>query len=445
MENSNTTPLPNNPAPPPSQGVAVIPDQPTAGESRAVKLLRKVATATAAPKPVEAPPVAAKPVDVPPPPAPPKAPTPPLTQPGEIELDLGEPKAADASTPPPAPPTDALMSDDDIDATTEVKGENFMRLRRKLKATVIERKELASKVDELSKKVTDYETGLVAPEEVTTLRNRVAELEVYERVHNFKSSPAYQTNFVEPMAMAKSEFDERAVAYGFEPEQLEHILGIESEVELNKALLRTVGEIGALEMKSAVKKIRDIRNRSAQALKDPAKVEAELQDQHRSIMEIRNARKGELMANNAKNSWVNSLLSVREAGEFPELAFIEGNSEHNEKVAKPLLQRAAAEYSRLVRDITKSVQDSVPLPTDALYAIANMVQRAYTASVASYERQQLKDELARVRRTIAENNAIDRPGASGMNIGGAGGAPVPARNGGVLGAARRSLAKVTGG
>lgn len=406
-------------------------------ESRAMKALRRVQGVTA-PTPPATPVESVQPAAVP---------TTPVqtSQPDSGELSLDIP-VDEKSLPNNI--QSQVINDEEIDALNDPKGENFMKLRKKLKATVKVRQELETEAENLRKKVTDYESGLAAPEQIQTMQTRIRELETFEQLHNFKSSPAYRTQITEPLNAAKSSFEDLAVNYGVEPEMVEQALSIDDEKQVNQLIARHFSDpISQLEAKEAIKKIKNIRRQASEADKNPGALAAELENRHAAQEKIVRARKNEVISNTAKGEWLNSLVNARNSQEFPELSFIEGNTEHNEKVARPLLTRSAAEYSKIVKDITESIHTGNPLPPTAMYALANMVQRAYAATLAASERERLLDQIEDLQSSSARNNAMDRPGANGINIGGAGGAPTGSdrQGGGAKGAARRVLDRVTSG
>lgn len=384
-------------------------------ESVAMRALKRAqgmpppSDAPATPAPAQ-PPVAAKP-EAKPAPVVQEAVIPP------VQETIKEPAAQEGAEEyevNPQKPVETILAEEEIDAITDPQPENFMKLRKNLKTTIKLKKTLETELEETKKRLIEYETGIAAPEQLTKMQQRIQELEVFEQVHNFKGSPAYKENFIKPIEEQRTKFLELSEDYNLPETFLDQAASIENKAELNRFLSTHLDQVAALEVKSIVENIKKVRTKAVEAEKNPQVTMAHLEQQQKRLEEAREQQRAESIKNSSKNGWIGSLMQLRETGEFPELKFIEGNSEHNEKIARPLIQKAASEYSKVVKLL--SDHGIKQLPYEVSYALANMVQRAYVSSIAAAQRAHLVEELETTKKLIQTRQNIDRPGANGVGV-----------------------------
>lgn len=389
-------------------------------ESVAARALRRAqamdaqqapAPTQAAPTPASAPAPAPAPTQAAPAQAAAPAPAPTQAAPASTQTVKDDAEEYDINPQKQAEP---LLAEEEVDTITDPQPENFMKLRKNLKSTIKIKKTLETELEETKKRLVEYETGIAAPEQITKMQQRIQELEVFEQVHNFKGSPAYKENFIKPIEEQKAKFLEVSEDYNLPETFLDQAVNIENKAELNRFLSTHLDQVAALEVKSIVENIKKVRTKAVEAEKNPQVTMSHLEQQQRRLEEIREQQRAESIKNSSKNGWISSLMQLRETGEFPELKFVDGNSEHNEKVARPLIQKAASEYSKVVKML--SDHGIKQLPYEVSYALANMVQRAYVSSIAAAQRAQLVEELETTKKLIQTRQNIDRPGANGVGV-----------------------------
>ncbi len=306
--------------------------------------------------------------------------------------------------------------DDEVDSIIDPKGttaENFKKLRTKLKSLNTRTKELETELQTKSERLQEFETGSIVPEEHKKLLERVSQLEPYEKLYNLKASPAYVESFTKPLDQEISKLREIGQEYGADERILKAALDAKTRPEQNAILARYFDEVGALEVKAIISNIKNIQSKAAEAEKEPEKALATLHDSNKAIVEERKARSREAIGNVSKDAWVDSLVGLRTENMFPEISFREGDTEHNDKIAKPILTKASIEYGKLINALANHGLET--LPKDIASALARMVTLAHVSAIASNDRNNLRVELANIQNRITHRNTINRPGINGVN------------------------------
>jgi len=381
-------------------------------QSRAAALLNRVQEANKAGVPV-------------PPPAPePQIPATIQSSPEpkeEFPVNPETPKAAaPISTQPPEyvpdDPTDELEST--LDPKEKPEGQ-FKKLRTKYQTAAKELREKTVELENIRKKVKDYDEGLsVAPVTQQQLA-RIAELEKYETLYNFKGSPVYQEKFTAPLQAEHSKLAEIANEYNINEETVRAALNASSSADTNRILSQAFGdEVGALEAKSIIRNIKKIQTDAMEAEKEPAQALARMQEDSNRIAAEQRRQANDVIANTARSGWSESLVALREDPRFPELTFQEGNSEHNEKYVRPILTKAGQEYGKIVRALAENGLKQ--MPKDLSFALAKMTQLAHQSAVAAVERDALKARVVELETRLHGRNGIDRPSVN-STAGGPGG------------------------
>jgi len=390
-------------------------DKPVATPSRAAQLLKRVAGST------EAVPVQPKPTE------PKQEMTPPASVPSEPvveDYDINpkkEVKPVEVETPKDTIPKEYLPDDptDEIDQLMDPKGttgENFKKLRTKLKAVNSEKNQFKTELENLRQKVADYETGLAVPEITAEQTRRIEELEIYEKLYNFKASPVYKKNFVEPITQEQTKLAELANEYGVGVEVLNAAFAATTTAETNRILSQHfTDDVGALEAKSIIKNIKKIQSDALEAEKEPAQSLARMQQENDRILAEQRAKANDSIVHTSKEGWSESLLTLREDTRFPEIVYREGDSEHNDKYVRPILTRAGQEYGKFVRVLAE--HGLTELPKEVSIALARMTKLAHLSAVKAVENEHLRNRVAELESKLTTKHSVNRPGVNGTGGG----------------------------
>lgn len=378
-------------------------------QSRAAALLNRVQEANKAGVPV-------------PPPSPVQAPEPQFPETissapeakEEFPVNPETPKAPAVATPPQNPEYVPEDPTDEIEAALDPKEKpegQFKKLRTKYQTAAKELRERTVELDNLKKKIKDYDEGVsVAPVTQQQLA-RIAELEKYETLYNFKGSPVYREKFTAPLQSEHAKLSEIAKEYNINEETVRAALNAGSSADTNRILSQAFGdEVGALEAKSIIRNIKKIQSEAMEAEREPAQALARMQEDSDRIAAEQRRQANDVIANTARSGWSESLVTLREDPRFPELSFQEGNSEHNEKYVRPILTKAGQEYGKIVRALAENGLKQ--MPKDLSFALAKMTQLAHQSAVASVERDALKARVMELEGRLHITNGINRPGVN---------------------------------
>lgn len=305
---------------------------------------------------------------------------------------------------------------DEIDEISEdpVK-ENYLKLRTKAKETTKALREITAQKAKADEELEKYRTGEVVPELLLEKENRIAELTKYEKLHNLKASDEYREKFVEPVSRNVEKLKQIFKDYGVPPEELDsainHTLSIENKADLNAFLSENFDSIGASEAKDVVLNIKTTQNEARAAEQEPNAVLERLQEESRTIREAKDVQRVAKITEVAKDSWVESLLDIRQEGKITELIRKESDPAFNQKFVDPILQHSANEYGRLVTELAK--QGLTDMSKDLAKGLANMVLRATAQGVAFEARDAALQQLEEVESSASRVNQLFRPQVGG--------------------------------
>jgi len=331
-----------------------------------------------------------------------------------VQTEESDVPQSEVPAPSPVEPVKVSVESDDTDIEFNKDNNipaNFHRLRTKLKAVTNEKKELLSKVQQLSeadKRLKEYETGVAVPTVITEKENRIRELEMYERLHNFKASPLYREKYGAPIQENRQKLVALAAEYNVPEEVIDHALNADTTTALNRVLSSAFNDdLAAVEAKGIIKDIRKIQAEAQEAEKEPARAIERLTEEHARIQSerLRSAREG--IVNKSKEAWVEALDLAKADNKYPELVYREGDSNHNDTVVRPVITKAAEEYSRLVKTLAEN--GLTELPKDVGLALSRMTQLAYQAAVAAEERSRLASRVAELEGLLNKTHKINRP------------------------------------
>lgn len=315
-------------------------------------------------------------------------------------------KQADPAAAPESELEDPLFAD-----VADTTAENFKKLRTKAKEVTKKAKELESENSTLKSKLTEYETGTVVPEVLQAKETEIQRLSYYEKLVNFKGSKEYQEKFVKPVTELQTRLGEIAKDYEVPEETIQEALTISNRAELNRFLTDHFDEVGALEVKDLVGKIKSIQTEAFEAEKAPSDTLARMQSESATIYEQQRSQRVGTVVNTARGAWVETLQSIQAEANIPELTTLSNNTEHNEKVVKPIRVAAATEYGKIVKMLAESGLEQ--LPNDLAKALAKSVLLAHASATAIASRGHTAKELQTIATNIKRETSYERPAIGG--------------------------------
>lgn len=368
---------------------------------------------------------------------------------GDYDLNPPQPEETKETVEPKkeATPADFVPEDptDEIDALFDPKdpaGANFKKLRTKLKSLNSEHKKNVEELSTLRKKVTDYESGIEVPEVTKGQLKRIQELEVYEKLYNFKGSAVYQEKFAKPIQEDQEKLALIAKEHNVSTDVVNAAILADTTVKENQIISEHFkDDLSRLEVKSLIKSLKKTQDAALEAEKEPAKSLARMQQENDAILAEKRSKANEGIVYASKGAWTESLVELRKDSRFPEITFREGDSEHNERFVKPILTKAAQEYGRIVRTLAQ--HGLTELPVDVAMALARMTQLAHQSAAIGYDRDQKSARVHELETLMRQKGMIHRPGVN--STAGSNTAPVtPTTAVGPENAGRKVLSRVMG-
>lgn len=339
-------------------------------------------------------------------------------------------------------------NDEEVSPEVEVKFDEVAKkllktLRAKLKYANTGYRKSSEELETLRKFKTEVDTGLITPEVTQAQANRIAELEKYESLHNFKGTESYRERFVKPIAEASDKLVSLAKEYGVSDGVLQQAINSDGAA-LDDILSRNFkNTLSAMEAKNLVRDIKSTQAAAIEAEKEPTKMMARMQKEDDEILASRRAKANDVIVHTSKDAWIESLTGLREDKRFSEITFREGDTEHNEKFVKPILQKAAQEYGRTIRILAEHGLSE--LPKELAVKFARSDQLAHYSAVLLNQRDAAQSRVAELENLIKTKTHLNRPGINGgINGTTTSSAPANGRHGvGPENAARNVLARVT--
>lgn len=352
----------------------------------------------------------------------------PGTTPASSDEDLYNPELEATKQPQPdKQPTqenkkDAAAPDileEEFPEEPSAQATRFKQFRTKLKEITKSLKEKEEKLEVLQKQVADYETGTVVPEVIQQKEGKIAELEKYKYIVDFKASPDYDEKFVKPLEQLDSKLSEIAADYEIPKEVIEDALKTTNRAELNRFLSSHFDDVGALEVKQIVTKMKDIHEQAREFEKEPLKALAQLKEENRRVNEVREYQRKTSIANTSKEAWGEVLSGIRQEGKIQELIIKDSDTQHNDSYVKPILTAAATEYAKII----KSIADlgAKELPKREAMAIAKAFLLAHASAVSLQTRNDAVNYANTLEKNVARTTRYIRPtlGSSSANNGSA--------------------------
>lgn len=260
-----------------------------------------------------------------------------------------------------------------------------------------------------------YRTGEAIPEKVKQHEERIAELEHYEQLHAFKSSKAYRKKFTEPLSSLTEQARKVAADYGVDPQVLDQALNIDNKKDQNAFLRKHFDDVGTLEARDVLVKIRDLAaemdEAEANSKESLVKVENDIRLQDQREAEDRINR----LTNVTRSGWMDAIRDLKSSEEFPELSIKENNEEHN-KIAKPIIENASRELVSFLKILGEA--GITDLPPEAAKVLAKRFLLSQAASVIAQSRSQHYQRAEELLKTSARTSQYVRPPVGGGPVNG---------------------------
>lgn len=324
------------------------------------------------------------------------------------EVKIAEPEEETEEESEPVDEVEALIA----------KGpkESIKNLRERSKELKKLLDEKEATLSQLQGEVERFRSGDGIPEEIKEqYEGRIKQLEQYERLHALKLSREYQTKFIEPGKKLKAEAEQIAKEYGVQPEIFNKALQIDNKRELNSYLRNYFDDVGALEARDIVQKIKELKTEAARAEQEPgealSRIQQEVQAREQQEAQARISR----IVNTAKTGWQHSLTELTSSGEYPEL-MIKPNDENHNKVVRPIVESAAQEYGKFIKLLGEAgIKD---LPEEATKILAKRFQLSQAASVMAASRASHYSRAEELLNETRKRESLTRPPIGASSDGG---------------------------
>lgn len=258
------------------------------------------------------------------------------------------------------------------------------------------------------------EAGEEVPESLKARLERAQTLEKYEKLHALKLSPEYEESRIRPLAEANQEAILLAQEYNIDPAIVEKAKSLKGDKRaLNDLLERNLGITGASEMKTLLNKAQKIEAEIQKDQENPGNVLSDLIQDRKRTTEAQDRARRESIIQNTRGGWADA-IAENQSKQIPELMLREGQEEHN-AIVKPLIERAASEYGKLIKVLAEEggVKEISPRVAKIL---AERFQLSEAALVAVQQRNQYWNELQEYKKGAKRENRIIRPPVGGSAV-----------------------------
>lgn len=289
--------------------------------------------------------------------------------------------------------------------------ENIKNIRKSLNETKAKLHEKELELQKVVEERDKYRTGEVLPDKVKELETQVQTLSKFQALVDLETSPEYQETYVKPLNELNQKILSIAKDYEIPDEVINQALTINNQRDLNEFLLEHFDAAGVLEVKTLINQTKNIQTQAEQAKKAPKEALNKLIAEGIQVKEQTIKQQKGVIAVKAKDAWFKSLEKIRADGSIPELIITGTNTEHDEKVAKPIVQAAATEYGKIVMKLAEAGLSNL---TDELSdAIANMVLLAHASAVSIEQRNEAIRRYNEVESNSRRETSYTRPPLGG--------------------------------
>lgn len=294
--------------------------------------------------------------------------------------------------------------------------ENFKRLKAKYKET----KQLAEahnrELEETRGKLKKYETGEILPDALKEQQNRIARLEKFEKIYDLESSPEYHKK-TQKLSEVKGKLGQYAEEYGIPVNELEKTLDM-GVAEKNRFLSEHFDEFGGMEVNRLLEEAKSVKTWMSEAKKEPESVLSQLIKDGEAARAAEVAASKQRISTKTTNSWERSLHRIKQDGWAPELIYRDNDSEHNEKIVKPILSKAAEEHGKIISALAEAGLSD--LSDELSDALAKQTLLAHASAVAIETRNAAIKAYNELEENTKRTNGFIRPSVGGHFGGGSG-------------------------
>lgn len=323
------------------------------------------------------------------------------------ETKSSEPVTTPAVTEEKSVETPEVIQTDSPKSITE----NFKNIRKSLNETKTKLQEREEALAKAQATLDKYEKGEELPPSAKELKDKVEKLSHYQQIVELETSDEFQNTYVKPLTTIQTKLTNIAKDYEIPENVIDQMLGMESQRELNSFLSDHFDNVGAMEVKSLINETNELRRQAEAAKKAPKEALNRLVEEAQVAKITTFKRQVEQIHSKATGAWERSLTRLRASGTTPELTYKDNDSEHNEKIVKPLVETAAKEYGKMV---TKLVESGLTkLPDDLSDAMANMCLLAHASAVSISQRNEAIRRYNEVDRNSRRETSYSRPPIGG--------------------------------
>lgn len=259
---------------------------------------------------------------------------------------------------------------------------NLKQMRKNYNETKQQLEERNALLEAAQAELQKYKTGEIVPETVQELQERIADLEEFEQLHNFRMSKEYRNKFLNPLNAKSEKARQLATNYNVDPAVLDAAMQQPKGRERNAFLKKHFDDIGALEAKNILDEIESLRTEAQEAELEPGRHLQMLRQESEMNEATQEAERLERIKSNTRGGWLEGLNELRNTGEYPMLSLKEGDENHN-KMAKPILEEASKEFGKFIRLLGEKGMKEIPAPVAKILAQRFLLSQLAPLSAAS--------------------------------------------------------------
>lgn len=312
-----------------------------------------------------------------------------------------------------APPSDGI----EIEPVKKKKSkeENLKGLRNALSAERDRSKSLETELEETKRKLESVDDVDQLKAELAASKERIGELEKYEKLVGVKQSKEYREKYVDGIQSLLDEVSEIAKDYEVPNSVLKQAVAQSSRRQLNELLGEHFDAVAVGDVRPIILKIQKLLQEKKSIDDGPIEAEEQLLKAGEEKEKIAQEKARKSIQNTVQDEWANSLvLYTGEDSGVDILKEVPGDNEHN-KTRAELINKAATEYGgALSKLVTRGLRE---LPADVAQEFASRFQLAEVAKHLLAERAALQERLDDLEDKFKKQKAYNRPMSAGSAAG----------------------------
>lgn len=295
------------------------------------------------------------------------------------------------------------------------KAKSIKQLKSHLNTARAREAQLRTKAETLEKEVQRLSGFQERMEEHEKLKERVAQLETYEKIFDVHNNPEFQEKYVAGAESVSTQAGEIAKSYGVaDPAFIAAAVRIRDRRELNKFLhTHLKDELGVQDVRPYVFHLQALEDERVQLEKSPEQAREILSKMYREGEDRRVAQVSKTIHERSGTAW-NQILGYYSTGETAIDAFKDkpGDPEHTER-RSTVFNRANQEYVKVMGAFAGLGLKDLPAPI--AHTLAARFQLSEWAGEFNAENQSLKLQVAVLTKQLADKNSYSRPAFNGTN------------------------------